>query len=370
MNKAVSHPKVRTGSDMRRRLSSSLGLPAGADERQLRAGLPRHALGFPSPVAITINVRIARVTDEIMSSLYGNASVSQLELVRKIQSTLQELHNTVRSFPHSLVLDFNRPLQSAIILCTRPILLRRVRLDVERQQNARPLEPVPDILARLCDTCKEAATRSLAILYVLQKQQTIPRYGFFDLDATFSAAFVLVMVGFIDNSQKHPPPALNQAFSVLRFLSRSGNSAAEQRLQDIAQSCSHVWPDHRFDVTPSNHGRSPLGPSAGHIVPNPSPGVDPGQSPLEYPLAPPPRYNAVASDRERYCPDESRLFEPWEQSVGSDTVFDMQGDWGVDLSGEAEGIYSSFHNPTLPLTGVDYMDWLEIEKVFNGPEGA
>ena len=50
-----------------------------------------------------------------------------------------------------------------------------------------------------------------------------------------------------------------------------------------------------------------------------------------------------------------------------DAVFDMQGDWNLDLSGEAEGIYSSFHNPTLPLTGVDYIDWLEIEKVFNGP---
>jgi proline utilization trans-activator len=49
-----------------RRLSSGLGLAGGADERQLRAGFPRHAVGFPSPVAITINVRIARITDEIM----------------------------------------------------------------------------------------------------------------------------------------------------------------------------------------------------------------------------------------------------------------------------------------------------------------
>jgi hypothetical protein len=43
----------------------------------------------------------------------------------------------------------------------------------------------------------------------------------------------------------------------------------------------------------------------------------------------------------------------------------MEGDWGMDLTGEAEGIYSSFHNPIMPLTGVDYMDWLEIEKVIN-----
>jgi hypothetical protein len=48
-------------------------------------------------------------------------------------------------------------------------------------------------------------------------------------------------------------------------------------------------------------------------------------------------------------------------------MFDMDVDWDMDLSGEAEGIYSSFHNPTLPLTGDDYIDWLEIEKVFSGP---
>lgn len=47
-------------------------------------------------------------------------------------------------------------------------------------------------------------------------------------------------------------------------------------------------------------------------------------------------------------------------------VFDMQGGWNMDLSGEAEGIYSSFYDPTLPLTGVDHTDWAEIEKVLNG----
>lgn len=51
-----------------RRLSSGLGLAAGADERQLRTELPRNAMGFQSPVALAINVRIARVTDDIMSS--------------------------------------------------------------------------------------------------------------------------------------------------------------------------------------------------------------------------------------------------------------------------------------------------------------
>lgn len=53
-----------------------------------------------------------------------------------------------------------------------------------------------------------------------------------------------MIVGFLDKAQSKPPLALDQASRVLRFLARSGNLAAERRLQDIAQSYSHVWPDH------------------------------------------------------------------------------------------------------------------------------
>lgn len=65
--------------------------------------------------------------------------------------------------------------------------------------------------------------------------------------------------------------------------------------------------------------------------------------------------------------DEARLLEPLAHVNIPETMFDMQGEWDLDLSGEAEGVYSSFNNPTLPLTGVDYIDWLEIEKFIGAP---
>lgn len=179
------------------------------------------------------------------------------------------------------------------------------------------------------------------------------RYGFFDLDATFSAAFVLVMVGFVDKTQSQPPEALDQASKVLQFLSQSGNLAAERRLQDITQSCSHVWPNYVFTANDSpGHQTVPAAPNS-------------RAASLLTPSYPRP-YVAVGSSGRDGHRDETRLLEPWSSLDVPDTMFDMQGDWNLDLSGEAEGIYSSFHNPTLPLTGVDYIDWLEIEKVFNG----
>ncbi|KAI9040664.1 fungal specific transcription factor domain-containing protein [Aspergillus affinis] len=347
-----------------RRLSSGLGLAAGADERQLRVEFPRHAIGFQSPIALIINVRIARTTDDIMSSLYGNASITQIELVRKVQMVLHGLYETGRCLPAPLLLDFSRPLQTvtrtgaslylmlfqAIILCTRPILLQRVRQKVRRQAEQQPLEPAPPILTRLCETCNEAATKSLSILFALQRQRIIPRYGFFDLDATFSAAFILVMMGFVGDSESKLSPALEQAFVVLRFLSQAGNLAAEQRLQDILQSCLRVWPDHSTgDKQQESSNQAPAGtPST--------------------PSRPPPAgsYTPLATDGFNSLQEESRLLEPWMHPEMASGVFDMQGGWNMDLSGEAEGIYSSFYDPTMPLTGVDYTDWVEIEKVLGG----
>ncbi|CAG8232124.1 unnamed protein product [Penicillium salamii] len=377
-----------------RRLSSSLGLAAGADERQLRVGLPRHAIGFQSPVALTINIRIARVTDNIMScrlsdqhkrqflffskvvllivisALYGNAAVAQVELVCKVQAILQELYDIGQAFPRSLSLDFSQPLQTvtrtgaslylmlfqAIILCTRPMLLRRVRLEVRRQDESHP--PEPDTLTRFCDTCIEAATRSLAILYILRLQRAIPRYGFFDLEATFSAAFIHIMAGFL-NKPKEQPKSLGQAFEVLGFLARSGNPAAGKRLQDIAQSSLHIWPNHKFDIQASNQSVVEKDPDA----------TERARCENLRPLQPShfPQDIIPLSDGHSYGLDENEYSEPWDTLDPITPVFDMQGDLATHNPGEAEVIYSSFYNPTLPLTGVDYMDWLEIEKLLNAP---
>lgn len=201
-----------------------------------------------------------------------------------------------------------------------------------------------------------ACRRSNDTLYVA-------RYGFFDLDATFSAAFVLVMAGFAENVKEQPPPALDQAFQVLEFLSRAGNLAAEQRFHDIAQSCSHVWPNYVFQGAPRGTQTREIG-SAIDRAQRAVPRQGLTRSSGLYPSAALP-YASMAQDSGQYYPDESGLLESWNHDENSNGAFGIQGDWGFDLTGEAEGIYSSFHNPTMPLTGVDYMDWLEIEKVFS-----
>ncbi|GKZ24629.1 hypothetical protein AbraIFM66951_012033 [Aspergillus brasiliensis] len=177
------------------------------------------------------------------------------------------------------------------------------------------------------------------------------------------------MAGFTESStQNQPPPALDQAFHVLQFLSRAGNLAAEQRFHDIAQSCSHVWPTYVFQgaAAPGTQTVQTASARDGTQRAAPRQGVTTGTA--AYPSAVP-IYPTIVQDPGQYYLDESGLLESWNQNENSTGAFDIHGDWGIDLTGEAEGIYSSFHNPTMPLTGVDHMDWLEIEKVLNS-DGA
>lgn len=44
------------------------------------------------------------------TALYGNSSITELDLVKRIQDILKELSDIGRSFPQALVLDFTRPL--------------------------------------------------------------------------------------------------------------------------------------------------------------------------------------------------------------------------------------------------------------------
>ncbi|KAJ4124716.1 hypothetical protein NW765_014243 [Fusarium oxysporum] len=323
-----------------RRLSTGLGFPPGVDGRQLRAELPRPFSGYQHPLPMIINIRIAQTTDEIMASFYGNMTITQTEFVTRIQDTLHNLYEIGRSIPSSLAMDFCNMttattrtsaslylmLFQAIILCIRPILLQRVK-------------------------DKDAATKSIRILSTLRTEKRIALFGYFDLDATFSAAFILTMMGFVQGQDGAPPEGLKQAAGILRHLSRAGNHAAQRRLDELKQFYEQVWSSASDTERQSwlEEGDSSLGgiPFTERAT------LDAG------------------GERVFAVQDESMTTSAWVPwQMGPDQQanpldFNMPQSFEMDLSHEATDIYSSFNDPTLPLTGVDDVDWAEIGKIFN-----
>ncbi|KAM0417131.1 hypothetical protein ACHAPT_012838 [Fusarium lateritium] len=322
-----------------RRLSAGLGLPTGTDDRQLRSEMPRAAAGFQNPLPMIINIKIAQVTGKIATSFYGNAALTHFT----------DSSSTIARTSASLYLM----LFLGIILCIRPILLQRVKEKVQASKDNSPRAPVSPAINRLCQTCQEAAIKTIHIVSALREDKSIALFGYFDLDATFSAAFVLTMMGFVEGDLQEPPEGLKQAAEILKYLSNAGNSAAQRRLSDLKQFCLHVW-------SPTNMTDDWSWLKEGSV------------SSLDNSPA-----NRQGVPGEHLQADAMATWGPaawisWQSSAtagnGEDAVhldFSASENFQMDLSHEAGDIYSSFNDPTLPLTGVDDVDWAEVGKMFH-----
>lgn len=78
------------------------------------------------------------------------------------------------------------------------------------------------------------------------------KFGFFDLDATFSAAFVFVLVEAMGPGDRRDLnlARITTALGLLEYLSGHGNKAAGKRQADIEQMCRHL----RVSLSQSSNG--------------------------------------------------------------------------------------------------------------------
>ncbi|KAF2716168.1 hypothetical protein K431DRAFT_279514 [Polychaeton citri CBS 116435] len=345
-----------------RRLASSLGLPVGVNNQQIKVGLPKPSTGFPSPTPLCINIRIAHTTGEIMCLLYGNTTASTSEHVQRIEDIMRILREIFSSIPTEYKIDLTASeltvsrtgaslhlmLFQAILLCLRPIVLQEVRLCSSSSADAGTGEAASRAPSGLIQSCQDAAKIIVRILSALKKQNLLARFGFFDLDATFSAAFILVMTSILDGASGNAlPNNIKLACDTLRYFSSSGNRAARQRLEDVAQFCSHIW---SIDV---------------EVI------LGDGVS----------RADHSRSNENEFTPHRNGL----QQATGSSTELDPGGalyattispqdiafdgdltrSFHFDFEGDTDGIFSSFNNSDLILTGIDHADWMEMERILN-----
>lgn len=200
-------------------------------------------------------------------------------------------------------------------------------------------------------------------------------FGYFDLDATFSTAIVLMMMGFIDtNDSQKPPENLEQVVEVLQYLSSAGNTAAERRLTELKQFCRHVW-------SPAELSEEWKFLNLGSLNQPTEPGKISTVAPNATVLSADSPFNLGHSlgdvdDEPSHNNFWPETWDTWdnmssnqspEDPMAVDTLnFNMDNSLQMDFTPEAANIYSSFNDPSLPLTGVNEVDWTEIGKMFKG----
>ncbi|KAH7138452.1 fungal-specific transcription factor domain-containing protein [Dendryphion nanum] len=235
-----------------RRLAAATGNPVGIVDDNIITGLPAESAGFPPIAALNTNIKLARLTGDIIQNVYNPRKIPERQFLSTVHELISKLGALRREWPLEYALDFSKSISvtrtsatlylmlfQAMILTTRPILLHLARSKLEGKDNENLLS-TRSPLQKLTATCVEAAGRSLDILYALKQQSLLAKFGFFDLDASVSSAFVFVLVETIYVEAGSGLQGIKGAIEILQYLSKNGNKAAEKRMLDVKEMCQHL----------------------------------------------------------------------------------------------------------------------------------
>ncbi|KZN84610.1 Proline utilization trans-activator [Penicillium chrysogenum] len=341
-----------------RRLAAATGNPSLMSDEMVRIPRPMESPGFSSAVILNVNISIATITGRIINTVYSHKKQSEEKFVSEVREILQSLGHARQGMPLDCVMDFSSPfpltrdcitlnlmLYQAIILTTRPALLHLAKARITNQG----IPTRNDVFEKFSRTCIDAAERSLSVLCAAKEQNLIAPFGFFDLDALFSVAFVLILAGsaFCDAQKMGVVHGLKRAMSLFDYLAERGNRASLCRKSDIEQMCNHVGVslgragtpsgDLQNTPTPTHHPAiTPRYDPAAEIIRSPQqPDQSGNQSGYLHPLrdpGPPPLWQT-----------ENSLYDSFSGSVPRD-------------------LYTIYQNNDLALSGSIELDWEELER--------
>lgn len=364
-----------------RRLSAATGNPVGILDDHITTKLPSESPGFPPTAALNLNIKLARLTGRIMQGVYDPKLKSEKQFLRTVHDLIAELTKVWREMPYEFAIDFSARfaitrasatlhlmLFQAMILASRPILLHLAKSKLEGNgldlsSSSSPLSSGATSLQKLATICIEAAGMSLDVLRSLKQQALLATFGYFDLDATVSAAFVFVLVESLHtgSSTHSGRQGIRGAVEILQYFSSHGNKAADRRLLDVEQICQHL--DISLETT-----TAPASPAAvveeSSIAPDSTVNNDATHSlpPVDItteallPHSVVPTEGGVDSDwREAliFSQDPHGLYDGLE--LGNFTVSDEA------IFGNLSGFHLDFGDDFM-LTGADETDWEEFER--------
>ncbi|KAH7376812.1 hypothetical protein B0T11DRAFT_24189 [Plectosphaerella cucumerina] len=384
-----------------RRLAVSTGSTIAIQDSDTDQEPPFDSHGFVSSRAMTINVRIARISGNILSckltfslrffpsglakltrlsstwtALYLKEPETQDELIESVRGVIRALYETARDFPPELSISFAKsPLQLtrtsaslylmlylAMMYAIRPILLHLAKARMANQESPE-LRPESQ-LHKLAGTCIEAAQRSISILEALQKQGVLGVFPFGDLDTLFSSTFVLVLSRIVGvETDKAAARAIKTGCEILKNMERRGNATAGQRRGDIVRI------NQKLGCLFSSHER---GQAVAEPTSNPEArgseegGAEPMDADAQSGVAHEANEEALQQDpREEdglwsYGDGELQGLTAWPG--GPDPLMMSNTIVGTQDLAEDPGLLAMYCDQDMRLSGVDYLDWGELER--------
>ncbi|KAK1574622.1 uncharacterized protein LY79DRAFT_593184 [Colletotrichum navitas] len=246
-----------------RRLAAATGNPSSILDEAIEVDMPKDSPGFPPALPLRTNIKIARVTGRILPTIYEPGTHPEETFVPNVQGIVQSLYWIAKEIPSELSTNtsdlaitegdvslrtsayLHMMLYQAILLTIRPVMLHVSKLIFDQENGGGDFQLGASPLGRLSRTCSEAARRLLEVLMSLRKKNILTTFGFFDLDAIFSAAFIMILTLIIDSTCEEggklaPRPGLSEALDILDYLVGRGNNFALQRAREVRRMRDHL----------------------------------------------------------------------------------------------------------------------------------
>ncbi|OJJ34682.1 hypothetical protein ASPWEDRAFT_474326 [Aspergillus wentii DTO 134E9] len=242
-----------------RRLAAATGNPFSIGDEGIDLDLPSDCLGYSTTAPLRTNIKISRVLGRIITVIYGPHPHTEDAFIPSVREIVQSIFDISQEIPSESTTSYpgltpessirtsaylQLMLYQATIVTIRPIMLHVAKQILHGEtMDKDTLNTSP--LGRLSRTCSEAARRLLEVLITLRKRDMLTIFGFFDFDAAFSAAFIMILTSIFDSvcedgRRATSGPGLNDALDTLQYLGDRGNHFSKQGYHEVQQIWSHL----------------------------------------------------------------------------------------------------------------------------------
>ncbi|KAI1435621.1 fungal-specific transcription factor domain-containing protein [Xylaria sp. CBS 124048] len=230
-----------------RRFSSLMGTPNLVREDEITVPLPDLEQDSHFKKALNLQVVLARLHARVLSLVYGSDThlgVNYLKNTREVLKSMADLASHLNETfgmrfdnggPISRVAaTLNLYYHQCIVLSTRPLLLCLLRRLLNKPVAPGQVYPkITGPIKALLRAAQDSAARSIRILMALESQHLLENFLPFDLESTFSSAFVLALMAALPSVPLEETNDVNASHYLLSRMIDAGNVIAKFRREDL-----------------------------------------------------------------------------------------------------------------------------------------
>ncbi|KAI1291184.1 fungal-specific transcription factor domain-containing protein [Xylaria venustula] len=256
-----------------RKFSSLMGAPTSIQDEDITVNLPGKN---QTEKVLRTHVTMSRLLATVVDSVYrvdGNLGPSFLKNVQWVLRSMAAVALELEQM-FELTLDGSRPISrvaatlnlyyhQCIVLATRPLLVCLLQTSLEERTSVgshRRKKDISEPIKALLKTTQESACKSLNILMAVRSQQLLDLFLPFDLESTFSCAFVLYLMSAIPSIEVYDLSYATKSSALLDHIVNRGNVVAQYRKGELSKLLSLIEAMEAIVIKPSGpaiHSQDP-----------------------------------------------------------------------------------------------------------------